>query len=107
FVGAVQMVTVRDGARPTWIVGITGASGVVYGIRLIHELLAVNGKVHLTVTEAGWRVLRDELQWHVTKRQDCLQRHFSRHPGVLIYHPIQDIGASIASGSFLVDGMVV
>ncbi|WP_040951189.1 UbiX family flavin prenyltransferase [Gorillibacterium massiliense] len=92
--------------RP-WVVGITGASGVVYGVRLCRFLLAQGLTVHLVVTEAGWRVLHDELNWQVTGRKEALAEHFPAETGQLIYHPIQDIGASIASGSFRTEGMVI
>jgi 4-hydroxy-3-polyprenylbenzoate decarboxylase len=88
-----------------WIVGITGASGAIYGVRLIESLLAANCEVHLVITEAGWRVLHDELDWDPTKREDMLSAHFPDEK--LRYYPVRDIGAAIASGSFLTDGMVI
>jgi len=59
-------------SRKRWVVGITGASGAVYGIRLIETLLASEVEVHLVVTEAGWRVLKEELGWDTTKRYTAL-----------------------------------
>lgn len=95
-------------AREKWIVGITGASGVIFGVRLCEELLARGETVHLIITDAGWRVLHDELDWSASpRRRDTLKEHFKDLPGELIYHPIQDIGASVASGTFLTKGMVV
>ncbi|CAH0118747.1 MULTISPECIES: UbiX family flavin prenyltransferase [unclassified Paenibacillus] len=90
-----------------WIVGITGASGAVYGVKLTETLLASGCSVHLIVTEAGWRVLKEELGWDATQRQAELERRFGSHSGSLEYHPIRDIGASIASGSFRVSGMFI
>jgi flavin prenyltransferase len=93
-----------------WIVGITGASGSVYGIRLIEALLDQGAHVHLIITEAGWRVLKEEAGWETTKRQAALEVRFGNAAasgGALRYHPVSDIGASIASGSFRVDGMVI
>lgn len=97
------------GARNRWVVGITGASGAIYGIRLIEELLSHGYEVHLVVTEAGWRVLKEELGWETTRRADALARAFGGHDdaGRLVYHPNGDIGASIASGSFRVEGMLI
>jgi 4-hydroxy-3-polyprenylbenzoate decarboxylase len=92
--------------RP-WIMGITGASGVVYGVRLCRFMLDQGETVHLVITDAGWRVLQDELGWQVARRQDTLADNFSVEPERLVYHPIQDIGASIASGSFRTEGMVI
>ena len=92
--------------RP-WIIGITGASGVAYGIRLCRYLLNSGQDVHLVVTDAGWRVLHDELGWNVSKRKEMLDQEFHLYPGKLTYYPVQDIGAAIASGSFRTQGMVV
>lgn len=92
-----------------WIVGITGASGSIYGVRLVEELLKQRYEVHLVVTEAGWRVLKEELGWETTRRAEAVERAFcvNETPGRLIFHPNGDIGASIASGSFRVEGMFI
>ncbi|WP_090977156.1 UbiX family flavin prenyltransferase [Paenibacillus sp. CF384] len=91
------------------VVGITGASGAIYGIRLISSLLEGGLNVHLVVTEAGWRVLKEELGWDTTKRQQAFANVFPEEieAGRLILHPNADIGASIASGSFQVEGMII
>jgi 4-hydroxy-3-polyprenylbenzoate decarboxylase len=98
-----------SGGRTRWIVGITGASGSVYGIRLIETLLASDVDVHLVVTEAGWRVLKEELGWESSRRQAAVQARFGKEmeQGRLSLHPNADIGASIASGSFRVEGMII
>ncbi|MCC3373515.1 flavin prenyltransferase UbiX [Cohnella sp. REN36] len=90
-----------------WVVGITGASGATYGVTLCRELLAAGIEVHLVVSEAGWRVLKEELGWDATKRADTLRRELEEGPGKLVHHPLGDIGAAIASGSFRCEGMVV
>ncbi|MFD0586902.1 UbiX family flavin prenyltransferase [Paenibacillus sp. GCM10027627] len=99
----------KTAAKNRWVVGITGASGAIYGVRLIEELLSGGFEVHLVVTEAGWRVIKEELGWETTRRADTLERAFpgSIGEGKLIYHPNGDIGASIASGSFRVEGMLI
>jgi flavin prenyltransferase len=89
------------------IVGITGASGSIYGIRLTSVLLEMDCEVHLVITQAGWRVIKEELGWDTTNREAALEAAFGHYPGKLVYHVIGDIGASIASGSFRVDGMIV
>lgn len=90
-----------------WIVGITGASGVVYGVKLVQALLQAGLAVNLVVTDAGWRVLSDEMGIPATDRNAVLAAQFGGYPGQLHYHPIKDIGASIASGSFRTAGMIV
>ncbi|BFT71432.1 MULTISPECIES: UbiX family flavin prenyltransferase [Paenibacillus] len=90
-----------------WVVGITGASGAVYGVRLCQVMLDQGLDVHLIVTEAGWRVLHDEMGWQASKRKEMLQEHFGGRAGSFEHHPIADIGATVASGSFRTKGMVV
>ncbi len=80
-----------------FVVGITGASGCIYGLRLIEVLRAEGHEIHAVVTTSGWRVLAYECgidSVEFRKRVDVLYR-------------VEDIGAAIASGSFLVDAMVV
>ncbi len=89
------------------VVGITGASGAIYGVKLIETLLGLGITVHLVISNAGWRVIKEELGWITTDRDAVLRDHFSGFPGRYIYHPVGDIGASIASGSFLVEAMVI
>lgn len=92
-----------------WIVGITGASGSIYGIRLVEELLACGFEVHIVITDAGWRVLKEELGWETARRLPALEARFgdSLSGGKLVFHPNADIGASIASGSFRGEGMII
>jgi 4-hydroxy-3-polyprenylbenzoate decarboxylase len=108
------VVSVIDGAHrtaeaPQWVVGITGASGAIYGVTLCKELLAAGYHLHLVISDAGWRVLKEELDWDASHRIDSLNNAFeSALPeGRMTYHPLNDIGASIASGSFRCEGMVI
>lgn len=89
------------------VVGITGASGSIYGVRLTEVLLSMGFEVHLVVSNAGWRVLKEELDWNVTDREGILNDKFGDRPGSLVYHPVTDIGATIASGSYLAEGMII
>ncbi|AEI41343.1 UbiX family flavin prenyltransferase [Paenibacillus mucilaginosus] len=95
-------------SRP-WVVGITGASGAAYGVRLCRFLLEAGEDIHLVVTDAGWRVLKEELGWDVSRRKETLEEQFApgQTTGRLEYVPNQDIGAKTASGSFRTQGMVV
>ncbi|MBN2909678.1 UbiX family flavin prenyltransferase [Polycladomyces sp. WAk] len=90
-----------------FVVGMTGASGAPYALCLLEELLRQGHEVHLVVTEAAWRVLKEEHDWDVSVRETVFRDRWRHLPGRLIHHPIKDIGASIASGSYPVDGMAV
>ncbi len=94
-------------SRKRWTVAMSGASGAPYALCLLEELLRRGDQVHLLITEAGWRVLKEEHQWPTHEREKLFQRRYKNLPGELIYHPLNDIGASIASGSYPIDGMIV
>jgi len=80
------------------IVGISGASGAVYGARLLQALREIGGvESHLVVSSAGWLNLRHELDMERAE-VEALADHV---------HGLEDVGASIASGSFAALGMVV
>ncbi|MEI6547553.1 MAG: UbiX family flavin prenyltransferase [Burkholderiales bacterium] len=80
------------------IVAITGASGAVYGVRLLQALRdRPEVQTHLLVSAAGWLNVEQELGRG--------RRDIEALADVL--HNVRDVGASIASGSFRSDGMVV
>ncbi|GAA5345683.1 4-hydroxy-3-polyprenylbenzoate decarboxylase [Planifilum fimeticola] len=89
------------------VIGMTGASGAPYALCLMEELLRQGHEVHVTVTEAAWRVLKEEHGWNVERREEALRQALTVNSDLLHYHPIRDIGAPIASGSFPCDAMVV
>lgn len=82
---------------PRLIVAITGASGAVYGIRALELLRAAGAETHLVVSPSGVRTIAEETDRSLDEVQ-ALASHV---------HGFRDIGASIASGSFPVDGMLV
>jgi len=92
-------------------VGITGASGALYAVRTVAALLAEGCRVELVVSDYGRRLLHDELGEHVTvgDLSDYLVGRYGEdvRRGVLISHRNRDVGASIASGSYRCDGMVI
>lgn len=84
-------------ARRRVIVGISGASGAIYGVRMVEVLRALDYEPHVVISDAGKRTLAEETD-------DGLQR--VRDAATTIY-PSGDIGAAISSGSFRALGMVV
>jgi 4-hydroxy-3-polyprenylbenzoate decarboxylase len=91
------------------VVGVTGGSGAVFARRMIQMLEADPrvGKVHLVISGSGLRVLREELDLNVSKSSAMAALLLGKPPRKTLYLLDSDIGASIASGSYLVDGMVV
>lgn len=95
-----------------FVVGITGASGAGYALRLIELLLGAGHEVHLVVSDYGRRLLFDEagirtLAFHELVPMLAARPDAERLEHRLFVHPHKDVGAVIASGSFLHDGMVV
>lgn len=85
-----------------FVVGITGASGVVYGVRLVTWLLDKGHEVHLVISDPARLVLRDELDWDPTA--DILEKF---GPGLLFLYDNHKMDSAIASGSFIHDGMII
>jgi len=80
------------------IVGMTGASGSIYGIRILERLRAIGGwETHLVVSDAG--VLNAYQEYGMDRK--------ALHQLADVTHSVRDIGATIASGSFLTAGMVI
>jgi polyprenyl P-hydroxybenzoate/phenylacrylic acid decarboxylase-like protein len=80
------------------VVGVSGASGAVYGLQLLKALNGTAGiETHLVVSPGGGRTVSHELG--MDAREFSALAHFTHDP--------QDVGASIASGSFGCDAMVV
>jgi 4-hydroxy-3-polyprenylbenzoate decarboxylase len=80
------------------IVAITGASGAVYGVRLLQVLRGVpDVETHLMVSPAGWMNVEQEL---------ALPRRGIEELADVV-HSVRDVGACVASGSFATEGMVV
>ncbi len=92
--------------RNRLIVGITGASGALYGLRLTRALLGMNYEVHLVVSPAGEQVLACETD--ISGLPELTARLTENTPpGKLILHEHGNIAAPIASGSFKTGGMAV
>jgi flavin prenyltransferase len=79
------------------VVGISGATGVVYGVRMLRALYECGVETHLVITQSGLKNMHIETTYTMAD----LEAYASR------VYDIDDVGASIASGSFKVDGMVI
>ena len=80
------------------VVGISGASGVVYGIRLLEHLRTMpDVETHLVISDAGKRTIAEETDWSLRDVEALATRR----------HDNRNIGAPIASGSFRTAGMVI
>ena len=115
--------------QPPIVLAITGASGAVYAMRLLEALLLLDRQVHLTISQSGAAVIRQELQvqlspaggnlWEAVAAADrllgvavdaawCAPRaRQAAEAGGLTIHHYEDFFAPIASGSFLTAGMVI
>jgi len=79
------------------IVGITGATGTIFGVRLLEMLQDTNVETHLILSRWAARTLVHETSYTVEQVQ-ALATHV---------HPVTDQGAPISSGSFVTDGMII
>jgi 4-hydroxy-3-polyprenylbenzoate decarboxylase len=79
------------------IVGISGASGIIYGVRLLKTLAELGIETHLVMTQAAAKNLAIETEYRVDELKSMASHVYD----------VEDIGAPIASGSFKVDGMVI
>lgn len=80
------------------VVGITGASGSIYGIRLLEILRRyADVELHLVLSRSGKRTLVSETDWTVADVEALAPHHYDN----------VDIGATLASGSFRTAGMII
>jgi flavin prenyltransferase len=79
------------------VVGISGATGVVYGVRALQALAACGVETHLVVTQSAVKNFMIETEYTLEDLASMAST----------FYDVDDIGAAIASGSFKVDGMVV
>jgi len=88
----------QPGASRRIIIAITGATGAVYGVRLLQHLQHLAGvETHLVISDAAVLTLHQETGLQRRDVEACAH----------VIHKVRDIGASIASGSFQSDGMVI
>ena len=79
------------------IVGISGATGIIYGIRILEVLRRHNIETHLVVSKAAEMTLHYETDYSIKELRQLAD----------INYGIQDVGAAISSGSFHTMGMVI
>jgi 4-hydroxy-3-polyprenylbenzoate decarboxylase len=79
------------------VVGISGATGVVYGVRMLKALFESGVETHLVITSSAIKNLLIETEYTMADLE----------PFASIIYDVDDVGAAIASGSFQIDGMVI
>jgi len=79
------------------IVGISGATGIIYGVRLLEELHATGVETHLVISRAG----------EMTRSYETPYSAQELRAKADVTHPVGDVGAAIASGSFRTRGMII
>ena len=79
------------------IVGISGASGIVYGVRALQLLSEANVETHLVMSKSAELTLHYEMEMSVAEVKAL----------ATVVYPVKNIGAAIASGSFMTQGMLV
>jgi 4-hydroxy-3-polyprenylbenzoate decarboxylase len=79
------------------IIGISGATGVIYGVRLLQVLKQQGIETHLVVTKAGEMTRAYETDLSMHQLRDLAD----------VWYPITDVGAAISSGSFRTMGMII
>jgi len=85
-------------SRKRLIVAITGATGSIYGLRILETLRALGGwETHLIVSDAG--VLNAWQEYRLTRKAMAKLAD--------VTHNVRDVGAAISSGSFITEGMVI
>ena len=99
----------RSSRKKAVVLGVTGASGAIFARRM-HQMLEADArvrKIYLVISDSGLKLLGEELGLDVSKRADVPALLADRHTRKTDYPLDSDVGASIASGSHPVDGMVV
>ncbi len=79
------------------IIGISGASGVIYGIRLLEMLAPTSIETHLVMSRSAEITAAHETDWKIADIRALAD----------VYHRSEDIGAGISSGSFRTMGMII
>jgi flavin prenyltransferase len=94
------------------IIGVSGASGLIYAVRAVKFLLAADYEIELVASRASYMVWQDENKIRMPPEPDEQELFWREqagipHGGKLTCHRWGDVGAAIASGSFRTMGMIV
>lgn len=97
---------------PAYIIAITGASGIIYGLRLIEYMVSNGFKVYLTITREGRYILKKEMElfWEAETEEEInriICKYYGTSIGNLRYYDEDNLTAAIASGSVSTAGMVI
>jgi flavin prenyltransferase len=79
------------------VVGVSGATGVVYGVRLLEVMKDLDVETHLILSDGAKKTIEIETDLTIAEIEKLAS----------VVHDIKDVGASVASGSFKTDGMVI
>ena len=79
------------------VVGISGASGVIYGIKLIENLNSLNINVHLIMSKFGEKNIEIETDYSINQIKNSVFKYYDNN----------DLAASLASGSLKIDGKII
>ena len=87
----------RDSKKKRVIIGITGASGVIYGIEMLRELSKKDLETHLIISGSGKKNISFETDYSIAEVESMADKVYDN----------EDLAAPPASGSFLTNGMIV
>lgn len=94
----------------SYIVAISGASGAIFGLRLVEALLKTENRVYLLVSETAFFIIKTETGVDLAGKTESsvnkkVRKHFSSDH--IQYFAVSNLAAPVASGSFVTDGMFV
>jgi len=98
----------ESGSAREVVVAVTGASGAPYAKRVVEGLAAAGCRVHVTLSPTGADIYRQETGRRFDPERPRAEELFDGvPPGSVVFHPVSQVGASIASGSFRTIGMAI
>jgi len=94
----------------SFIVAITGASGCIYGLRVVEELLKAKNKLYLIISREAFLIIKAETGINLKGKtaletEKKIQGHFSSR--AIKYYSADNLEAPLSSGSLIIDGMLI